>query len=97
MRHPNSELWMEYELDPSTASSSSLPGCYLSMPIRDFAPGFVAMSDCHAGCMTQQDVSAGSADNNRDETRQSASGFGSFLEMFQDASTDKSDTERGIR
>ncbi|CAH0270705.1 hypothetical protein SRABI91_03639 [Rhodococcoides fascians] len=55
------------------------------------------MSDCHAGCMTQQDVSAGSADNNRDETRQSASGFGSFLEMFQDASTDKSDIERGIR
>ncbi|WP_167329284.1 hypothetical protein [Rhodococcoides fascians] len=47
--------------------------------------------------MTQQDVSAGSADNNRDETHQSASGFGSFLEMFQDASTDKSDTERGIR
>ena len=44
--------------------------------------------------MTHDDGAAGAVDHNMDESRKGASGFGSFLEMFQDASTEKSDIER---
>lgn len=44
--------------------------------------------------MTHDEGAAGAVDHNMDESRKGASGFGSFLEMFQDASTDKSDIER---
>ena len=44
--------------------------------------------------MTHDEGAAGAVDNNTDDSRKGTSGFGSFLEMFQNASTDKSDSER---
>lgn len=85
---------METVLDPSIASSSSLSVRYLSLPIRVLGPRLAAMCERQARGMTHDEGAAGAVDHNMDESRKGASGFGSFLEMFQDASTDKSDIER---